>query len=201
MAVLAAPIDPSDVLMLTGEYGQLPSLPTVADSESVGRMGGLGPQTQGSAVGQTVLLPVGCGTWASHVVAPAASLVPPPNEADSRQLAMLTVNPPTASLLLSDFVDLKPGDWLMQTGANSVPAAVQLAKLLGPKTVNVVRRQSAIESVSVPGGDVVLVDGEDLAKSVKTASGCATMAGPSQAGRLPGTGVRLNPPASAVVSR
>ncbi len=172
VAVLAAPINPSDVLTLTGEYGMLPPLPAVGGNEGVGRVVELGPDTQGPRVGQTVLLPVGIGTWASHVVAPAARLIPLPNEADPKQLAMLTVNPPTASLLLSEFADLQPGDWIIQNSANSGVGAyvVQLAKLRGLKTVNVVRRESAVEGVRANGADVVLVDGDDLAERVKAAT-------------------------------
>ena len=177
VAVLAAPINPSDVLMLTGQYGQLPPLPAVGGSEGVGRVMELGPDTQGPSIGQTVLLPVGIGTWTTHVVAPAARLVPLPNDADPRQLAMLTVNPPTASLLLSDFADLQPGDWLIQNGANSGVGSyvVQLAKLRGLKTVNLVRRESAVAGVLAQGGDVVLVDGEGLAERVKAATGGAAI--------------------------
>ena len=169
VAVLAAPINPSDVLTLTGEYGILPPLPAVGGNEGVGRVVELGPDTQGPAVGQTVLLPAGIGTWASHVLAPVAKLVPLPNGADPQQLAMLTVNPPTASLLLGNFVDLKPGDWVMQNAANSGVGSylVQLARQRGLKTVNIVRRESAVAGVEALGADVVLVDGEDLAARVK----------------------------------
>ena len=169
VAVLAAPINPSDLLTLTGEYGILPPLPAVGGNEGVGRVVELGPDTQGPAVGQTVLLPAGIGTWASHVLAPVAKLVPLPNGADPQQLAMLTVNPPTASLLLGNFVDLKPGDWVMQNAANSGVGSylVQLAGQRGLKTVNVVRRESAVAGVEALGADVVLVDGEDLAARVK----------------------------------
>jgi NADPH:quinone reductase-like Zn-dependent oxidoreductase len=177
VAVLAAPINPSDVLMLTGQYGQLPPLPAVGGSEGVGRVVELGPQTQGPAVGQMVLLPAGSGTWASHVVVPAAHLVPLPNDADPKQLAMLTVNPPTASLLLSDFASLQPGDWVIQNSANSGVGSyvVQLARLRGLKTVNIVRRESAVAGVQAQGGDVVLVDGDDLAERVKAATGGAAI--------------------------
>lgn len=177
VAVLAAPINPSDVLMLTGQYGQLPPLPAVGGSEGVGRVVELGPETTGPAVGQTVLLPAGSGTWATHVVVPASRLIPLPDDADPKQLAMLTVNPPTASLLLSEFADLKAGDWIIQNGANSGVGScvVQLAKLRGLKTVNLVRRESAVESVRAQGGDVVLVDGDDLAARVQAATGGAAL--------------------------
>ena len=49
-------------------------------------------------------------------------------------------------------------------------AHVQLAKLRGFRTVNVVRRESAVASVTAQGGDVVLVDGDDLAERVKAAT-------------------------------
>ena len=157
--VIASPINPSDVLTLTGEYGMLPSLPAVGGNEGVGRVAELGPDAKGPEVGQTVLLPVGIGTWATHVVADARKLVPLPNEADPKQLAMMTINPPTALLMLTEFVDLQEGDWVIQNAANSV------------KTVNVVRRESAIETVKAEGGDVVLVDGPDLHKRVREATG------------------------------
>lgn len=177
VAVLAAPINPSDVLTLTGQYGLLPPLPAVGGSEGVGRVVELGPDTQGPAVGQTVLLPPGGGTWATHVVVTAARLVPLPNAADAKQLAMLTVNPPTASLLLSDFASLQPGDWVIQNSANSGVGSyvVQLARLRGLKTVNIVRRESAVAGVAGLGADVVLVDGDDLAERVKAATGGAAI--------------------------
>lgn len=172
VAVLAAPINPSDVLTLTGQYGILPPLPAVGGSEGVGRVVKLGPDTPGPAAGQIVLLPPGTGTWATHVVVSAAKLIPLPNDADPRQLAMLTVNPPTASLLLSDFAPLQPGDWVIQNSANSGVGSyvVQLARLRGLKTVNIVRREAAVAGVQAQGGDVVLVDGDDLAERVQAAA-------------------------------
>lgn len=172
VAVLAAPINPSDVLTLTGQYGILPPLPAVGGSEGVGRVVTLGPDTPGPAAGQMVLLPPGTGTWTTHAVVPAAQLIPLPNDADPRQLAMLTVNPPTASLLLSEFATLQPGDWVIQNSANSGVGSyvVQLARLRGLKTVNIVRRETAVAGVQAQGGDVVLVDGADLAERVKAAT-------------------------------
>lgn len=166
--VIAAPINPSDVLTLTGEYGDLPPLPAIGGREGVGRVADLGPDTQSPEVGQLVLLPRGCGSWSTHVLAEAAPLVPLPNEADPLQLAMMTINPPTASLLLSEFVRLDPGDWVIQNAANSAVGLylVQLARHRGHRTINVVRRQDAAAVVGDLGGDVALVDGEDLAQRV-----------------------------------
>ncbi len=170
--VLAAPINPSDVLTLTGVYGMLPPLPAIGGNEGVGVVAELGPETTSPAVGQTVLLPVGGGTWASHMVAEASKLMPLPNGVDPLQLAMMTVNPPTAHLMLQEFVDLQAGEYVIQNAANSGVGEylIQLAKIRGLKTVNIVRRESAIAAVSAMGGDVVLVDGPGLAKRVAEAT-------------------------------
>lgn len=170
--VVAAPINPSDVLTLTGEYGQLPPLPAIGGREGVGRVAGLGEDTRGITVGQLVLLPVGCGSWSTHVVTEAAQLTPLPDEADPLQLSMMTINPPTAALLLSEFVTLRAGDWVIQNAANSAVGLylVQLARHRGYRTVNVVRREDAATAVTEAGGDVVLVDGEDLAERVTVAT-------------------------------
>lgn len=173
--VLAAPINPSDVLTLTGDYGVLPPLPATGGNEGVGRVSELGAGVSGLEKGQTVLLPIGIGTWASHVVARAKDLVPLPGEADAKQLSMMTVNPPTAVLLLNQFVNLNEGDWVIQNVANSGVGGylIQQAAMRGLKTVNVVRRESAVAAVEAQGGDVTLVDGPDLHKRVREATGGA----------------------------
>lgn len=106
--VLAAPINPSDVLTLTGQYGMLPPLPAVGGNEGVGRVLEVGEGVR-LPVGQRVVLPVGAGTWTSHLVAREEKLTPLPEVGDPVQLSMLSVNPPTAALLLSEFVTLEPG--------------------------------------------------------------------------------------------
>lgn len=175
LEVLAAPINPSDVLTLTGEYGILPPLPAVGGNEGVGRVAVLGDGVSGVEQGQTALLPVGSGTWSSHVLADAKDLIPLPNEADPKQLSMMTINPPTAMLMLQEFVDLKEGDWVIQNAANSGVGGylIRLAAQRGLHTVNVVRRESAVAGVEAQGGDVTLVDGPDLHKRVKKATGGA----------------------------
>jgi NADPH:quinone reductase-like Zn-dependent oxidoreductase len=172
LEVVAAPINPSDLLTLTGEYGDLPPLPAIGGREGVGRVAELGPDAGRLPIGQLVLLPRGAGTWSTHVVAVESQLQPLPGEADPLQLSMMTINPPTAALLLSEFVRLEPGEWVIQNAANSAVGLflVQLARDRGYRTVNVVRREDAAEVVRETGGDVVLLDGEDLARRVSAAT-------------------------------
>ena len=173
LEVLAAPINPSDVLTLTGEYGLLPDLPAIGGNEGVGRVAQVGDVVDHLTVGDVVMLPPGSGTWRTHMNVDAAGLITLPVDADPIQLSMLTVNPPTASLLLSEFVDLQPGEWVIQNAANSAVGGylIQLAAARGLKTVNVVRRESAIDGVLELGGDVCVVDGPGLRARVGKATG------------------------------
>ena len=171
--VLAAPINPSDVLTLTGEYGILPPLPAVGGMEGVGKVVQLGESVDHLTVGQRVLLTGVGGTWTTHLLANAKQLIPLPGGVDVQQQSMMTVNPPTALLLLSEFVKLEPGDWVIQNAANSAVGGylVQIARKRGLKTVNIVRRESAVQSLVDAGGDVVLVEGKDLKIRVEEATG------------------------------
>ena len=54
LEMLAAPINPSDVLTLTGQYGMLPPLPAVGGNEGVGRVAAVGSGVTSVEVGQRV---------------------------------------------------------------------------------------------------------------------------------------------------
>lgn len=171
--VLAAPINPSDILTLTGHYGTLPPLPAVGGMEGVGKVIQLGEAVDHLALQQRVLLSGIGGTWTTHLLARANQLVSLPDGIDVQQQSMMTINPPTALLLLSEFIKLEPGDWVIQNAANSAVGGylVQIARKQGIKTVNIVRRESAVHVLHDAGAEVVLVDGKDLQKRITEATG------------------------------
>lgn len=177
LELLAAPIHPSDVLTITGHYGILPPLPAVGGNEGVGRVARLGPGVTSPAVGTVVFLPLGAGTWSSHLLAKATELVPLPAGVDPVQLSMVAVNPATALLMLTEFVALEPGEWVIQNAANSAVGGylTQLAQARGLRTVNVVRRDAALTELELPDDSVALVDGPDLAARVQAATGGAKL--------------------------
>jgi len=83
---------------------------------------------------------------------------------DILQQAGLKVNPATADLLFSQFVELEPGSWIIQNAANSAVgrAAIQLARISGIRTVNIVRRPDVVDELKALGAEIVLLDGDDL---------------------------------------
>ena len=139
------------------------------------RLGGLGAEVREIAVGDQVILPHNFGTWREACAVKAEKLVVAPKEIEPVQAAMLKVNPITAWRMLHDFVSLGHGDWFIQNAANSAAgrAAIQIGRELGYRSVNVVRRPELIEELRAEGGDVVLLDCEQLRDEVAEATGRA----------------------------
>src|SRR6201987_3756223 len=114
-----SPINPNDLSVARGPYASRPPLPAVIGNEGVGRVLAVGPGVESVKVGDRVLAPLSSFTWRERMVASANGLFALPLDADPQQLAMLAINPPTAALLLSEYVNLKPGEWVVQNAANS----------------------------------------------------------------------------------
>ncbi len=174
-----SPLNQSDLLLARGVYGMRPALPTVIGNEGVGRVLALGPGVENVKVGDRVLAPLSSFTWRERMVASANGLFALPLDADPQQLAMLAINPPTAALLLSEYVNLKPGEWVVQNSANSGVGrwVIAFAKTRGLKTVNIVRRSELVAELKAIGGDFVVVDSPDVSKEIKAAVGQAESAG------------------------
>ena len=168
-----SPVNPSDLLLAQGIYGVRPALPTVIGGEGVGRVIAIGAGVGNVKVGDRVLAPLSSFTWRERMVVPASGLFALPSNADSQQLSMLAINPPTAALLLSEYVNLKPREWLVQNSANSSVGrwVIAFAKARGLKTINIVRRQELVAELLAIGGDVVVVDSPNVSKEVKAAIG------------------------------
>ncbi|GGM17150.1 zinc-dependent alcohol dehydrogenase family protein [Dactylosporangium sucinum] len=169
----AAPVNPSDFLLVQGGYGVRPQLPSPLGGEGVGRVvdagGGAGTPLVGRRV---VILPTyEQGTWADKVATSYRNVVAIRDDGDPLQLAMLPINPATAYLLLRKFTKLAAGDWVGLNAANSAIGLciVALARLQGVKTLNIVRREAAAQTVRDAGGDRVIVAGDDLPAQIADA--------------------------------
>jgi mitochondrial enoyl-[acyl-carrier protein] reductase / trans-2-enoyl-CoA reductase len=169
----AAPINPADINAIEGKYPARREVPAVPGFEGAGIVVDLGANVSTIAKGALVILPHNIGTWREALAVKASELVSVPPEIEPVQAAMLKINPMTAWRLLHDYVDLKRGDWLIQNAANSAAgrAVNQIARELGYKTLNVVRRAELVDELRADGGDIVLVDSEKLRDEVKAATG------------------------------
>jgi NADPH:quinone reductase-like Zn-dependent oxidoreductase len=173
LQMLYAPINPADLNMIEGKYGEARPLPDVPGNEGAGRVVELGAGVTNLALGQIVL--VDREAWRESGNWDALGLIPVPEGLDPRCASMLRVNPPTAWRMLHDFVSLQPGDWIVQNAATSGVgrAVIGIAKSRGWKTLCVVRRPESAEGLRSLGADAVVLDADELASEAKNALGGA----------------------------
>jgi NADPH:quinone reductase-like Zn-dependent oxidoreductase len=172
--VTAAPVEASDLHTIRGRYGFTPEFPAVPGIESVGVIDELGSGTGGLTVGQRVITVGVTGTWQDYVVADAARVLPVPAGMSDSTAAQILSNPLTAVILTGDELNVRPGEWLLQTAAGSIvgQSVIQLGAHIGFKTLNVVRRRSAVEDILAMGGTAVIcTEDEDLRERVAEIAG------------------------------
>lgn len=167
--MLVLNINPSDLLQIQGLYGvSKPPLPFIPGGEAVGRIAAVGEGVSGLAVGD-IVSPMILNCWVERVNIKAHLAMKLPADIDLLQASMIKGNPATAEALLMDQVELQPGDWLMQNAANSAVGTflVKLAAERGINTLNIVRRDSAVEGVRKAGGTAVTADALDDARAFR----------------------------------
>ena len=174
--VLAFPINPADMWFCKGSYRLKPPLPATPGAECVGRVTAVGSAVEHVRPGDLVIN-LQRENWTQKRRVKGDDAIPLQAGIDLRQAAMVRINPPTARLMLSDFVELAGGEWVIQNVANSAVGRLLIvqAHQRGLRTVNVVRRSELAEELKALGADVVLVDGEDLAERVAGATGNAAI--------------------------
>src|SRR5258706_8370732 len=170
-----APIAYSDLLLAEGVYLLRPKLPSVIGGEGVGIVEAIGPGVASVKVGDRVTIPFGTFTWSEKVVAPAwpdQGLFVVPASIDARTASMLNINPTTAVLLLSEFVKLKPKDWIVINAANSQIARciIAIAKSRDLKVAGIVRRSELVPEIEKLGVDFVGVESPELPKQIQSAA-------------------------------
>ncbi len=154
-----SPLNPSDLLLARGIYALRPPLPTVIGNEGVGSVLAVGSGVENVKVSDRVLAPLSSFTWRERMVVSADGLFALPRD------------------VLSEYVDLKPGEWVVQNSANSGVGrwVIAFAKKRGLKTVNIVRRPELVDELKAIGGDVVVVDSPDVSERIKAAVGQAEL--------------------------
>lgn len=171
LKILAAPVNPADLNLIEGTYGVKPELPAVPGIEGCGEVvESRSPEFQ---KGDHAILLRRAGSWATHVQIPADHLFKLPAGLDPLQAAMLKVNPATAWRLLTGFGTPEAGSWVVQNAANSAVGrcVIVVAKELGLRTMNLVRRAELRDELLELGADEVVTDDDAGLESAKSKLG------------------------------
>jgi NADPH:quinone reductase-like Zn-dependent oxidoreductase len=158
--MIASPINPSDLLVVEGRYGVLPSLPSTPGFEGVGIVDEVGPGLLGRLVQgkRVVAINSAGGNWAEYAVIPARQARPVPDDIPDDQAATFFVNPATVLAMVRHLHGVARGEWLLQSAAGSALGRmiIRLGRHDGFKTLNVVRRREAIAELKSLGPDAVI---------------------------------------------
>ncbi|NNF52823.1 MAG: zinc-binding dehydrogenase [Acidimicrobiales bacterium] len=161
-----APINPSDLHFLKGEYGQPRRAGKPAGFEGVGTViaAGEDPYAQ-SLIGTRVSFaatPDGTGTWATHAVAEAMLCIPQPDSVGDHDAAGFIVNPLTAAAMFEEAKAAGSPGIVLTAGASQVSKfIVALARDSGLDSICIVRRDVHNQVLTDLGATVILNQTED----------------------------------------
>jgi NADPH:quinone reductase-like Zn-dependent oxidoreductase len=146
-----ATIHNHDLWTIRGTYGYKPDLPAASGTEAVGVVDALGEGVTTLQVGQRVVAG-SFGVWAEYFVAKAAGLVPVPDGISDETAAQL-VAMPFSALSLLDYLDVSPGDWIVQNTANGAVGRLvaQFAARRGVRVLGLVRRDAGVDELAAVG--------------------------------------------------
>lgn len=151
-------INPSDLYYISGEYGIKPKLPATPGFEGIGIIDKVGSNVKNFKIGQRVIPLDVSGTWSEYIIAKPTMLLPVPEELKDQTAAQLLINSITAWIIITKELNLKKGDWLLQTAAGSTLGRIvlQIAKIRDIKTINFVRRRDQVQELLDLGADHVI---------------------------------------------
>ncbi|KAL7948174.1 hypothetical protein V8C42DRAFT_313686 [Trichoderma barbatum] len=198
---LAAPVNPADINTIQGTYGSQPSFTSligtsdpsaIPGNEGVFEVLSTGDPASPIRKGDWVIPAVAqFGTWRTHAVADLDQVLKINKEGlRATQAATISINPSTAYRILraygpsagiSSGLGMRPlevgsGEWFIQNGANSGVgrAAIQLGKLWGLRSINVIRDRGSPEETEALrselvglGADVVVTEAQFLSREWK----------------------------------
>jgi len=156
--MIVRPINPSDLIPITGAYSHRISLPCIPGYEGVGIVEEVGPSVSQELIGKRVLPLRGDGTWQEYVKASAELVVPLPDSIEDYIGAQLYINPITAWLTCTEVLKLRPNDVLVVNACGSSIGRIyaQLAKIIGFQLIAVTRSNTYTEELLQLGASYVI---------------------------------------------
>jgi NADPH:quinone reductase len=176
--MLAAPVNPSDLMVIRGAYGRLPRLPASPGLEGTGVVDAAGPGLFGYGLylknKRVCVIGGDTGTWAEYAIVSARQAIPISGQLTIEQGAMFFVNPATAFAMTRRVLKIpkNSGEFLMQTAAGSAlgKMIIRLAQHDGYRTINIVRRAELVPELKALGADHVTCEGPGLAERILEAT-------------------------------
>lgn len=164
--MLAAPINPSDLVYLMGKYGLAPVNGAFAGFEGCGvvvsaNAGLYGKWLTGKRVAVSAQ-PGKDGVWAEYAITKANFCLPVRKDISDEQAATIIVNPCTSVCLIERAIELGAKAVVINAAASQVgKGVIRYAKMRNINTIATVRSQANVEVLKQLGADEVLLTSSD----------------------------------------
>jgi NADPH2:quinone reductase len=159
IAVKAAGVNFPDVLIIEDKYQFKPERPFAPGGEVAGVIESVGAGVENVKVGQRVIGSLGWGGYAEKVKAPAARVLPIPDNMPFDEASAFILTYGTSYYALKDRGVVKPGETVLILGAAGGVgvAAIELAKAMGARVVGAVSSEEKAEFAKACGADATVV--------------------------------------------
>ena len=156
--ILIFPINPADILLVEGKYGNTQQTNIPLGTECVARVLDTGKRVKNFKIND-IVMPLLKNTWVEKKIVDEEKLIKLPNKIDLKQASMLRVNPASAYLMINNYVKIKQNDYILQNAANSALGqyVIQLCKAYGIKTVNLIRRKEPFNHLKEIGATKIIL--------------------------------------------
>ncbi|MGS0560740.1 zinc-binding dehydrogenase [Microbacterium aurugineum] len=175
LRTVLSPIHNHDLWTVRGTYGFTPELPAASGTEALGVVDAIGDGVDNLVIGQRVATGGTFGAWSEYFLANAAGLIAVPDSLSDESAAQL-VSMPFSTIALLRFLDVEPGQWIVQNAANGAVGRMlaQLGAARGVRVLGLVRRGAGVEELRAQGiEDVVATDQDDWREQVAHITGGA----------------------------
>ena len=158
--ILKAPVNPSDLAFVTGNYGFKKTLPVVPGMEGCGEVIAAGSHRDAqSLLGCNVacIAGEGDGTWAEYMVASPYQCIPFSDDVSLEKGSMLMVNPMTALALIGMAKEGGHSTIIQNAASSALSNMIRfLAKQEGLRVINIVRSRQQAKAMTKAGMPYVL---------------------------------------------
>ncbi|HDR6309516.1 TPA: zinc-dependent alcohol dehydrogenase family protein [Bacillus cereus] len=156
--MLVRPINPSDLIPITGAYAHRIPLPNIPGYEGVGIVEDVGAGVTRDLIGKRVLPLRGEGTWQEYVKTSADFVVPIPDSIDDFTAAQMYINPLTAWVTCTETLNLQRNDVLLVNACGSAIGHLfaQLSQILNFRLIAVTRNNKHTEELLRLGAAYVI---------------------------------------------
>lgn len=174
LAIHAAGLNFADLLLIAGQYQSKPALPFTPGSEAAGVITEVGEGVRHLKPGDRVMAIMEGGGYADEAVVDAGRILPIPANMDFAIAAGFPIAYGTSHGALEWRARLKPGEWLLVTGAAGGVGltAVEIGKAMGARVIAAAAGKDKL-AVTREHGAEFLIDysQEDLRERVKAITG------------------------------